>query len=96
MAHFENFIFQQKLVLVWQVLLFKLKKQTSKNVADTTFKAMNWNLLNVFRFTELEKKLGFFLEVRYNSKITQIKTKAVVNCHGNNSGNHVYCRKKLT
>ena len=24
--------------LVWQVLLFRLKKQTSKNVADTTFK----------------------------------------------------------
>ena len=31
-----------KVVVVWQVLLFKLKKQTSKNVADTTFKM--WSL----------------------------------------------------
>ena len=73
------------------MLLLKLKKQTSKNVADTTFKAMKSNLLSVFRFTELEKILGFLLEFRYNSKITQTKTKGVVICHGNNSGNHVYC-----
>ena len=67
------------------------------NVADTTFKAMNSNLLNVFRFTEFEKSLSFLLEVRYNSKITHIKTKGVVICHGNSSGNHVYyCGKRLT
>ena len=76
------------------MLLFKLKKQTSKNVADTTFKAMNSNLLNVFRFTELEKILGFFLEVRYNSEITHIKTKGVVICHGDNTVNHVCCGKR--
>ena len=53
---------------------------------------MNSDLLNVFRFTELEKILGcFLLEVRSNSKITHIKTKVVVICHGNNSGNHMYC-----
>ena len=58
---------------------------------------MNSNLLNVFRFTELEKILGcFLLEVRSNSKITHIKTKVVVICHGNNSGNHVYCWERLT
>ena len=78
------------------MLLFKLKKQTSKKVAGTTFKAMNSDLLSVFRFTELEKLLGFLLEVRYNSKITHIKTKGVFICHGNNSGNHVHCGKKLT
>ena len=78
------------------MLFFKLKKQTSKNIADITFKAMNSNLLNVFRFTELENILGFLFEVRYNSKITHIKTKDVVICHGNNSGNHVYCGKVLT
>ena len=78
------------------MLLFKLKNQTSKNVADTTFKAMNSNLLNVFHFTELEKIFGFFLEVRYNYKITHIKTKDVAICHGNNSGNHVYRGKRLT
>ena len=50
----------------------------------------------MFRFTELEKIFGFLLEVRYNSKITHIKTKAVVIYHGNNSGNHAYSRKKLT
>ena len=77
------------------MLLFKLKKQTSKKVADITFKAMNSNLLSVFRFTELEKLLGFLIEVRDNSKITHIKTKSVFICHGNNSGNHVYCGKKL-
>ena len=31
-----------KVVVVWQVLLFKLKKQTSKNVADATFEM--WSL----------------------------------------------------
>ena len=77
------------------MLLLKLKKQTGKNVADTTFKVMNSNLPNVFRFIELEKILGFLLEVRYNSKITHIKTKVVVICHGSNSGNHVYCGKRL-
>ena len=60
------------------MLLFKLKKQTRNNVADTTFKAMNSNLLSVFRFAELEKYLGFVLEVRYDSKITHSKTKSVV------------------
>ena len=29
---------QKAFFLVWQVLSFKLKKQTSKNVVDTTFK----------------------------------------------------------
>ena len=29
---------QKTFFLVWQVLSFKCKKQTSKNVADTTFK----------------------------------------------------------
>ena len=43
---------------------------------------MNTNLLNVFHFTELEKILGFLLEVRYNSQITHIKTKGVVICDG--------------
>ena len=57
---------------------------------------MNSNLLNVFRFTELEKTDGFLLEVRYNSEVTHIETKVVVICHGNNSGNHVYCGKRLT
>ena len=78
------------------MLLFKLKKQTSKNVADTTFKAMNSNLLNEFRFTELVKSLGFPLKVRYNSKITHIKTEGVVICHGNNRGNDVHFGKRLT
>ena len=78
------------------MLSLKLKKQTSKKVADTTFKAMNSNLLNTFCFTELGKKLGFVLGVRYNSKITHIKTKGVAICHGNNSGNHVNCGKRLT
>ena len=78
------------------MLLFKLKKQARKNVADTTFKAMNSNLLNVFHFTELEKLLDFLLETRSNSKITHIKTKGVVIFHGNISGNHVYCGKRLT
>ena len=78
------------------MLLFKFKKQTSKNVADTIFKAMNSNLLNMFHFTELEKILDFLLEVRYNCKITLIKTEGVVICHGNSSGNHVYCGKRLT
>ena len=77
------------------MLLFKRKKQTRKNVANTNFKAMNSNLLNVFYFTELEKILGFLLEVRSNYKTTHIKTKGVVICHGNNSGNHVYCGKML-
>ena len=58
-----------------QVLLLKLKKQTSKNVAGTKFKAMNSHLLNVFRFKEFEKNLGFLLEVGYDSKITHIKTR---------------------
>ena len=58
-----------------QVLLLKLKKQTSKNVAETKFKAMNSHLLNVFRFKKFEKKLGFLLEVGYDSKITHIKTR---------------------
>ena len=58
-----------------QVLLLKLKKQTSKNVAETKFKAMNSHLLNVFRFKEFEKKLGFLLEVGYDSKIIHIKTR---------------------
>ena len=57
---------------------------------------MNSNLLNVFQFTELEKILRFLLEVKNNSKITHIKTKGVVICDGNNSGNHVYCGKMLT
>ena len=78
------------------MLLFKLKKQTSKNVADRTFQAMNSNLLSVFRFTELEKNLGFLLEVKYNSKFTHIITKGVVICHGNKSGNHVCCGRRLT
>ena len=78
------------------MLLFKHKKQTRKNVADTNFKAMNSNLLNVFRFTQLEKMLGFLLEVRYNSKITYIRKNSVVICHDKNSGNHVYCGKRLT
>ena len=79
------------------MLLFKFKKQTSKNVADTTFKARNLSLLNTFRFIrKLEKKFGFLLKVRYNSKITHIKTKGVIICHGNNSGNHVYSGKRLT
>ena len=34
------------------------------------------------------------LEVRYNSKITHIKTKGVVISYGNNGGNHVYCGEK--
>ena len=50
----------------------------------------------MFRFTELEKIFGFLLEVRYNSKITHIKTKGVVIYHGNNSGNHLQCGKRLT
>ena len=58
-----------------QVLLLKLKKQTSKNVAETKFKAMNSHLLNVFCFKEFEKNLGFLLEVGYDSKITHIKTR---------------------
>ena len=58
-----------------QVLLLKLKKQTSKNVAETKFKAMNSHLLNVFCFKEFEKNLGFLLEVGYDSKITYIKTR---------------------
>ena len=58
-----------------QVLLLKLKKQTSKNVAETKFKAMNSHLLNVFRFKEFEKNLGFLLEVGYDSKIIHIKTR---------------------
>ena len=58
-----------------QVLLLKLKKQTSKNVAETKFKAMNSHLLNVFRFKKFEKNLGFLLEVGYDSKITHIKTR---------------------
>ena len=70
--------------------------ETSKNVADTTIKVMNSNLLNVFRFTELEKILDFLLEVRYYSKITHIKTKGVVIYHDNNSGNHVFFAKRLT
>ena len=78
------------------MLLFKLQKKTSNNVADTTFKAMNSNLLSVFCFTELEKNFGFLLEVKYNSKITHIITKGVAICHGNNSGNHVCCGKRLT
>ena len=78
------------------MVLFILKKQTSKNVVDGTFKAMNSNLLNVFRFTEFEKKLGFLLKVRYNSKITHIKAKVGVIYHCNKSGNHVYCGKSLT
>ena len=78
------------------MLLFKLKKQICNNVADIIFKTMNTNLLNVFHFTELEKILGFLLEVRYNSQITHIKTKGVVICDGNNSGNHVYCGKRLS
>ena len=60
------------------MLLFKLKKQTSKKVAGTTFKAMNSNLLNVFLFTELDKNLGFLLGVRYNSKITVLKLKVLL------------------
>ena len=78
------------------MLLLKLKKQTGKNLADTNFKTMNSNLLNVFRFKEFENILVFFLKVRYDSKITHIKTKGVVICHGNNSDNHVYCGKRLT
>ena len=31
---------QKTFFLVWQVLSFKLKKQTSKNVVDTTFKSL--------------------------------------------------------
>ena len=76
------------------MLLFKLKKQTSKDAENTTFKVKNSNLLKVFRFTELEKCLGFLLEIRYNSKITHIKTKGVAIWHGSNSGNHVYCGKR--
>ena len=57
---------------------------------------MNSDLPNVFQFTELEQILGFLLEVRNNSKITHIKTKGVVICHSNNSGNHLYCGKMLT
>ena len=57
---------------------------------------MNSNLPNVFQFTELEQILGFLLEVRNHSKITHIKTKGVVICHSNNSGNHLYCGKMLT
>ena len=60
------------------MLSLKLKKQTSKKVADTTFKALNSNLLNTFCFTELRKNLGFFLGVRYNSKITHIKLKGLL------------------
>ena len=56
---------------------------------------MNSNLVNVLRFTELENILGFLHEVRCNSKITHIKTKGVVICHGSNSGNHVCCGKRL-
>ena len=54
------------------------QKQTNKNVADTTFKAVNSNLLNVFLFTELDKNLGFLLGVRYNSKITVLKLKVLL------------------
>ena len=77
------------------MLLLKLKKQTGKNLADTNFKTMNSNLLNLFRFKEFENILVFFLKVRYDSKITHIKTKGVVICHGNNSGKHMYCGKML-
>ena len=60
------------------MLLFKLKKQTSKNLADTTFKAMNSNLLNVFRFTELEKSLGFLLKSDIIPKLHILKLKVLL------------------
>ena len=37
------------LSLIWQVLSFRFKKQTSKNVADTTFKATCKNIVPHFR-----------------------------------------------
>ena len=50
---------------------------------------------SVSHFTELEKLWGFFLEARSNSKITLIKTKFVVICHGkNNGGNNGYCGQR--
>ena len=38
--------------LVWKVLSFRLKKQTSRNVADTTYKGLltkRWRLIEVIR-----------------------------------------------
>ena len=60
------------------MLLFKLKQQTSKNVADTTFEVMNSNLLKMFRFTELEKKRVFFLKSDIIPKLHTIKLKVLL------------------
>ena len=60
------------------MLLFKLKKQTIKNAADTTFKAMNSNLLNVFCFTELEKISVFFLKSDVIPKLHILKLKVLL------------------
>ena len=77
-----------------QVLLLKLKKQTSKNVAETKFKAMNSHLLNVFCFKEFEKIWVFFWKSDMIPKLHILKQGVVIG-HGNNSGNHVYCGKML-
>ena len=46
-------------------------------------------------FAELEK-LCFFLEARFNSKITFIKTKDIVIYHGNNNGgSNGYCEQMI-
>ena len=60
------------------MLLFKLKKQTSKNVADTTFKAMISNLLNVFRFAELGEFWVFFLKSDIIPKLHILKLKVLL------------------
>ena len=47
-------------VLVSQVLSFRLKKHTSKNVADTTFKlAISWSWVSDFSCYKIFFKLGF-------------------------------------
>ena len=60
------------------MLLFKLQKKTSNNVADTTFKAMNSNLLSVFCFTELEKFWVFFLKSDIIPKLHILKLKVLL------------------
>ena len=60
------------------MLLFKRKKQTSKNVADATFNAINSSLLNVFRFTELEKILVIFLKLDIIPKLQILKLKLLL------------------
>ena len=50
--------------------------QTSKNVADTTFKAMNSNLLNVFHF--YKKFWVFFLNSDIIPKLHILKLKVLL------------------